>query len=206
MNIARLLISLFLLASLTGCASVSLVDSWKDQQSQTKTYRDILVVGITKDRQTRQVFEEVMVAELRAKGVSATPSYTITGIEEQLSRALVEKAVQTTSVSAVITTRMIDLKNTSRTAVGYEMTTRGVEAYADWYGMGTVSYATFDMKPVEVTTSSTYALQANLFDSATQKLVWIGTTSAVDPKGLITASREYAGVIINTMRKEGILP
>jgi hypothetical protein len=62
------------------------------------------------------------------------------------------------------------------------------------------------MKPVEITTSTTYAMETNLFDTATQKLVWAGTTNAVDPKGTITVSKQYADIIINSMSKEGLIP
>jgi len=206
MFIIRVLVSLLMILPLTGCASVSLVDSWKDQLAPKKGYRDFLVVGITHKKQMRQVFEEVLAAELRKKGVSATPSYTITGVDEDLSRSMIEKVVQATAVDAVITTRLVDLKKKTHTDVGYEMTDRGVATYSDYYGMGTVSYATFDMKPVEVTTSTTYALGTNLFDTATQKLVWAGTTNAVDPQGVITASRQYADVVIKSMSKEGLIP
>jgi len=206
MKIARLLFPLLLLlASLTGCASVSLVDSWKTPVVPKNSYRNFLVVGITQDLQMRMVFEEVLAAELRQKGLTAIPSYTVTGAETKLSREIVVKAVQSTSVDAVITTRVIDRNKKSHTAVGYEMTSRGVSGYADWYGSGMVSYATFDMKPVEVTTSSTYALETHLFDTATQNLVWAGTTNAVDPKGLITVSRLYAGVVIKSLNKEGMI-
>jgi hypothetical protein len=206
MQIIRLILLLVLMAPLAGCAPVSLVNSWKDPLVQKKTYRDFLVVGISHNRQTRQIFEEVLAAELRKKGLSATPSYTVTGVEEQQTRSSIEKAVQATKVDAVITTRLVDMTKKSRTSVGYTMTDRGVDSYVDFYGSGTVSYATFDMKPVEITTSRTYAMETNLFDTATQKLVWAGTTNAVDPKGTITVSKQYADIIINSMSKEGLIP
>jgi uncharacterized protein YceK/N-methylhydantoinase B/oxoprolinase/acetone carboxylase alpha subunit len=206
MFIVRLLVSLLMILPLTGCASVSLVNSWKDQLAPKKSYRDFLVVGITSKWQTRQIFEEVLAAELRKKGISATASYTLTGTEEKLSRSLIEKVVQASGFDAVITARLVDLKKKSHTDVGYTMTSRGYDSYVDFYGTGAVSYATFDLSPVEVTTSKTYAMETNLFDTTTQKLVWAGTTDAVDPKGIITVSKEYAGVVITSLRTEGLIP
>lgn len=197
--------SLLLLISLPGCASVSLVDSWQDRSSPRKSYRSFLVVGISNNTQMRQVFEEVMTAELRKNGASATPSYTVTAAGEQLSRQSVEKAVQTRSVDAVITTRLVDLKDKSHTSGGYVMTDRGVAGYATMYGSGTISYATFDSKPVEITTSRTYAFETNLFDTATQNSVWRGITNAVDPKGVITLSEKHAPVVLNALTREGLI-
>jgi hypothetical protein len=205
MKTTRLLVVLLLLLSLTGCASVSLVKSWREQPVMVTSYRDFLVVGISSNRQMRQVVEEVLAAELIKKGLSATPSYTITGVETKLTRELILKAVQTSNVDAVITTRLVDLKKDTRTESGFVMTDRGVDTYFDMYGAGTVSYATFDMKPVEVTTSTTYALETNLFDTKTEHLVWAGITDAVDPQGVITVSQKFSTIIINELSKEGLI-
>jgi len=205
MQISRLFASLLILLALAGCASVSMLASRKDPAAASKNYRSFLVVGITENRQMRQIFEEVLAAELRKKGLSATPSYTKTGVEAKLSRDLVVKAVQATAVDAVITTRIADTKRATTTDVGYAMTDRGVDGYAGWYGAGTVSYATFDMKPVEITTSTTFALESQLFDTESQKMVWAGITNAVDPKGIITASEKFAAVVINELGKEGLI-
>ena len=205
MKATRLLVVLLLLLSLTGCASVSLVKSWREQPVMVTSYRDFLVVGISSNRQMRQVVEEVLAAELIKKGLSATPSYTITGVETKLTRELILKAVQTSNVDAVITTRLVDLKKDTRTESGFVMTDRGVDTYFDMYGTGTVSYATFDMKPVEVTTSTTYALETNLFDTKTEHLVWAGITDAVDPQGVIMVSQQFSTIVINELSKEGLI-
>jgi hypothetical protein len=206
MQVTRLSVSLLLLLALAGCASVTMVSSVKEQSAAPKSYRSFLVVGITQNLQTRQVFEGVMAAELRKRGLSAVPSYTVTGVEEKLSVALVEKAALAAAVDAVITAKVVDLKRKTHKDVGYAMTERGVDSYAGIYGgVGTVSYATFDMKPVEITTSTTYGLESHLFDTATKGLVWTGTSNAVDPQGLITASEKFAGVVINTLTREGLI-
>ena len=218
MRIIQAPLMLLLLLSLTGCASVSLVASWKDPTAPTKSYRKFFVVGITENRQMRQIFEEVLTVELRKKGLTATPSYTITGIEEKQTKESLEKAVQKSAVDAVITTRVTARKRTTDTRVGYVMTDRGfsnpylgsddvmpIDLYG-FYGASVVSYATFDMKPVEVTDSKTFTLETNFFDSGTNRLVWSGTTTVTNPKGIITASEGFADVVIAALSKEGLIP
>jgi len=205
MHNSRTLLLQLLLLTLAGCASVSMVSSSK-APAATTNYKSFLVVGISENRQMRQVFEEVMAVELRKKGLSATASYTITGVEEKLSRESIIKAVQATAVDAVITTRIADTKRATTKNVGYVMTDRTIDGYASLYGTGgTVSMATFDLKPVEITTATTTALESHLFDTSTQNLVWTGMTNAVDPQGIITASEKFAGVVITTLGKEGLI-
>ncbi len=78
---------------LTGCASVSLVDSWKDAGAPAKRYQKLLVVGVAEKMQMRQVFEEVFSAEIRNRGVTAIRSYLVTGADKNPSRASLEEAV-----------------------------------------------------------------------------------------------------------------
>ncbi len=217
MRITRILL-LLLLLSLTGCASVSMVASWKEPATPTKRYGKILVAGITENRLMRQLFEEVLSGELRKKGVVATPSYTITGVEEKQTRDSLENAVRKTTSDGVLTTRVTSSKKVTDSRVGYVMTSQGFtnpylsnydvlpnDLYG-FYGASVVSYATFDMKPVQVTTSTTFTLETNLFDAITNKMVWSGTTTVTNPKGIITVSEEFADVVMKSMNKEGLIP
>lgn len=218
MRITRTVLLPVLLLTLTGCASVSMVASWKEPAAPQKSYRKLLVAGISENGQMRQLFEEILATELRKKGVSAIPSYTLTGMKEKQSRESLEKAVRAASADAVLTTRVTARKRTADTRVGYVMTDRGFtnpylsdydvmpyDLYG-FYGASVVSYATFDMKPVEVTTATTFTLETNLFDAVTNRMVWSGTSTVVNPKGIITVSEEFAGVAIKSMTREGVIP
>jgi len=196
----RLLLSSSLLLALAGCASVSLRHSAIDSTLPAKHYQKLLIVGIAEKPQMRQIFEEVLAAELEKRGVKGIASYSITGVKETLSRTIVEEAVQKTGADGVITTRMTALKKDSETHTGFIMTDHG---FADGYGVH-VTYATFVHQPVEVILSTEAVLETNLFDSATGRLVWTGSSSAVDPKSIITVSRELAAAVFKAMAKDGL--
>jgi len=198
---SRLLQSSLLLLTLSGCASVSLQHTAKDPTLPAKQYQKLLIVGIAEKPQMRQVFEEVLTSELEKRGVKGIPSYTITGMKEKLSRTAVEEAVRKTGADGVITTRMTALKKDSETHTGFIMTDHG---FADGYGIH-VTYATFVHQPVEVVLSTEAALETNLFDSATGRLAWTGISSAVDPQGIITVSRELAETVFKAMAKDGLI-
>lgn len=197
----RFLLSFLLLFTLAGCASVSLQHSAKDSTLPAKQYQKLLIVGIAEKPQMRQIFEEVLAAELEKRGVKGISSYTITGVKEKLSRPAVEEAVRKTGADGVITTRMTALKKDSDMHTGFIMTDHG---FADGYGVH-VTYATFVHQPVEVVLSTEAALETNLFDSATGRLAWTGSSSAVDPKSIITVSRELAEAVFKAMAKDGLI-
>lgn len=198
---ARLLITSLLVMTLTGCASISLQHSAKDATLAAKQYKKLLIVGITDNPERRQIFEEVLASELQKRGVTAIPSYTITGVTEKLTWAAGEEAVRKTGADGAITTRVVSLKKDTSVNTGFIMTEHG---FADGYGVH-VTYATFIHQPVEVILSTRMAIETNLFDAATGRMVWTGTSSAVDPEGIITASRELAEVIFKSMAKDGLI-
>ena len=200
-NLLQMLVFLLLVMTLTGCASISLQHSAKDATLPAKKYQKLLIVGITEKSERRQVFEEVFAGELQKRGVTAIPSYTITGVTEKLTWAAGEEAVKKTGADGAITTRMIALKKDTSVNTGYVMTSHG---FADGYGVH-VTYATFMHQPVEVLLSTKIAIETNLFDAATGRLVWTGTSSAVDPEGIITFSRGLAEVVFKTMAKDGLI-
>lgn len=199
--LSRFILLLLLPVLLPGCASVSLVNTLRDQGVPVKHYKKLLVVGVAANPQMRQVFEEVFASEVMRKGITGIPSYTITGVNEKPTRASLEEAVKKTGADGVITTRVVGMKKETDARTGFIMTDRGA---TDFYGVP-VTYATFAHMPVEVTLSTEAAIETNLFDSGTGRLVWSGTSSAVNPEGIIKITGELADKVIKAMAKDGLL-
>lgn len=215
-NSVRILLLLLVMTASTGCASISLYNSWKDPAATAKQYRKLLIVGVAEKPQMRQVFEEVFAAEVNKKGFTGIARYTVTGVKDKPSRASLEEAVKKSGADGVITTRMVAMKKDTDVRTGFVMTDRGYTNTAfmgsdmypsslyDFYGAN-VQYATFEHKSVEITLSTKATVETNLFDSATGRLVWSGTSSAVDPEGIITITRDLADSVIKAMTKDGLL-
>ena len=200
-NLLCILLSSLVMAAVSGCASTSLNSTWKEPGASVKQYRKLLVVGIAEKPQMRQVFEEVFAAEFTKSGTSGVASYTITGVKDKPSRVILEDAVKKSAFDGVIITRLVSMKKDKDVRTGYVMTNHG---YTDYYGIP-VTYATFVHQPVEVTLSTKAAIETNLFDAGTGRMVWSGTSSAVDPEGIITISRDLANSVIKAMARDGFL-
>jgi hypothetical protein len=197
----RILSALLAMVILSGCASITLQNSWKDPGVTAKQYRKLLVVGLTDRPQMRQLFEEIFAGEINKNGAIGIASYTLTGAEGKPSQADLESAVKKSGVDGIITTRLVGTKRHSDARTGFVLTGRGREAL---YG-GSVSYATFVHQPVEVTTSTEAAIETNLFDTGTGSMVWSGTSSAMNPEGIINISTTVADIVIKAMTKDGFL-
>ena len=200
-NLHCMLLSLLIMTAVTGCSSISLNSTWKDTGIPAKQYRKILVVGVEDKLLLRQVFEEVFAAEVSKKGAIGVASYTITGVKDKPSRASLEEAVKKSGADGVITARRVSLKENKDVRSGFIMTEHG---FTDFYG-APVTFATFMHQPVEITTSTKMSIETNLFDAGTGLMVWSGTSSAVNPEGIITASKDLADSVIKAMTRDGLL-
>lgn len=206
-HLPKLLIFILLAFSATGCASLSLVSSTLNTTLPAKHYQKLLVVGITEKPEMRQVFEEVFASELRERGLNGIASYSITGINEKPSRDSLAEAVKKSQSDGVIVTRLVSFKRNTEVKTGFIMTDRGIAEYygfSDFYNIP-VTYATFVHQPVEVLRSTKASFETNLFDAVSGRLVWTGRSTAVDPEGTITISRELSRVVFREMSKDGLL-
>jgi hypothetical protein len=77
----------------------------------------------------------------------------------------------------------------------------------DLYGFYTTTMyvGVVESQSVSVTTSTVATIETNLYNSATARMVWSGTSSAVNPDGVVTASERLAGIIIKAMAAAGLI-
>src|SRR5687768_1332862 len=72
-------IGMAMVVGVLGCAAQSeMTDLWKDPSFGSSPVRNVLVVGVRKDPVRRRIWEDAFATELRARGVTATSSYTLT--------------------------------------------------------------------------------------------------------------------------------
>jgi hypothetical protein len=212
MRIPLIPLLMSMLLSISGCASVTMVSTWQQPAAVGHAYRNFLVVGITDVLQTRQIYEGVLAGVLKTKGVSATPSYAVAGVEGKLSREVLEKAVRTAAADAVLTTRLVGTKKETASHVDYVVTGQGyINPYFDDYAVmpldlyGYYGVTFLATQQVQTTLSTAATLEANLFDAATAKMVWSGTINVTNPEDPIKASEDIAAVVVRALNKDGLI-
>ena len=199
---------LFMLA---GCATTSMVDTWRDPNYKGKAFHNFLVVGITKDPGVRRVFEDIFTAELRGRGLQATASYTITPPDQAVTKELLAEAVKKSGADVVVTTRVVNVRQQSSVTPGY------IETYGP--GPGPYSYpymypqrdlygyygASQVIQPPTVQTYEVATLETVLFDVADASMVWSGTSTTFETHQTVTVSKELSRLIIKSLVKAGLI-
>jgi hypothetical protein len=157
-----------------GCSSLKVVETWHKPAAQEHRYKKILILGIARDNTKRVLFENLVVEELRRNQVVAVPGNSVLPVLDidTATRSTILAAVKSSGCDAVLTTRATLVGDTTVTQDGQSAYVYGANVMASHYDF---------MKA---------RLQANLYDIATEELVWSSTLTTFDADKEARVSRD----------------
>ena len=205
--IMRLTGILLAAALLSSCASVSLVDKWRNPGVHTARIQKALVVSITKKDSNRAVYEDLFVNELAAHGVVAVASHTLMPSNAKPERAILDEAVKKSAADAVFTAQTIKVERQTTVQPGFTSTYPGYwypEAFPTWdlYGY----YGSMDAYgPAYISSYDIATIQVNVFDTSSGKLLWAATFQSSEPEKVISVAKDLADKVAKALQKEGLL-
>ncbi|MFN7570332.1 MAG: hypothetical protein ACK5TK_02580 [Betaproteobacteria bacterium] len=202
-NLPLLLAALAAAATLTACASTQVDAVWADPAAAgRKIEAPVLVVGVARDATVRRLFEDQMVAALKARGLAATPSYAATDpITETSGDALLAAARAQgarTLVSSAVTGQETETRVIQQAPPSW-----GVTGFSGWYG----AWYGFSV-PVrtEVRTFQTLLAQTAVSNVATGNVEWTARTRTGSPTNVEREVKGFVDAIVNAMTRSGLLP
>jgi hypothetical protein len=208
-RVIRCLLAITLLAAMGGCANVTLVDSWRDPGFSAKRYQKFIVVNVTGKVLQRQVVEDILAAELRQQGVAAVASHTLMETKGRASQEEIQEAVSQAGSDAIITTRLVKLVKRVEVYPGlppagcyYPGYYRAYPYPYDFYGYYGCA---LPYEPGGTRTLDEAVMETNLYDAATNRMIWSATTSTYDSQSPQNDAAELAGTIIFELRREGFI-
>lgn len=179
----KLLFPALLLALLTGCSpSTQIVKTWTDPSlngATVQTYNKVLVIAQLKDDSSRRIAEDKLVASSPRGNFVASYSYLK---PDQKDQNLLVSDLLKDGIEAIILMRLTDISKTTDFV-------QGTAYYGGWgygggyyggyrgYGYGGGYYAT----PGYYEENKTYYVETSIFDVKTNKMLWSGTTSTLNP-------------------------
>ena len=196
------------LAALASCtASTQLTSSWTDPAASQRSYKKIVVVGVTPKTSSRRMYEDSFVQELQARGITAVSSYSVAG-EGQLEKDAAAAKLKEIGADGVIVTRLVD-QETYQTY--YPPTYSSVAApsayYGGWYGYYSMGYS-YMSTPGYTEENKVFRLETNFYDVLNDKLAWSGLTETTVSSGTApeTEMRPLIDTIVMDMEKHKIVP
>lgn len=217
------LVSFFsLVAILLGsCSSVKVLNSWKSEEVRSMKQKEILVIARTANNKVRKLFEDEMVRQLKAEGLSATASYEkLTQLDpnRKLSEeeiAAVKASFKEQGYNGVVLTVIKEVEDLSKivkeggnysggTYYGYNP-----YYYGGFYGyyMHPQSYPTYgnwEEEKMELKTAYNFVIETlayNLDLAENKQLAAIVTTKLEEPDDLKSTAKTYVKKMTQALKK-----
>jgi len=183
-----------------SCTSTKLTSSWRDPQFTCGPVHKVLAVGVTTDQMRRRQLEDAMVGELGQHDVQAVAGYSVLPQDVgQPTKDQLRSAVQQTGADSLLLVRIVSQE--TRTEVDRPAPPPPV-SYGDYYDWSwDNTYVGSSMYQYQVV-----VVQADLFDTKTEKMIWTGKTQTADPKDVPKEIKKFASVIAGDMAKKKLLP
>ena len=200
---------LMMIALLMGCNATQLTSTWKDAAFAVPNYRQIAVAGILQGvnkRSLREFMERHMSEDLNKMGYRASAISELYGLqalkgikEDEMVAMLREKGFD-----AVITLAVIDIEQMQ----DYMPGNFGYQPYAFYYQRFGWYYGYwFDRiyMPGYYVTNTRYLVEANLYDVATDKLIYSAQSETFNPSSIDNLGHNISIRILNDMKTKGVL-
>jgi hypothetical protein len=182
---------------ISACATRPIAE-WQDE-SFSGPINNLLIIGVSDQETSRRLFEDTFVKELAAHKVKAISSYRLMPIDQVVSRETVEAAIEGQTVDLVLVTRLLGVEEVQAYhPPSYYPYNR---SYSSYYSHGMQYSGAGYYDSYEVLT-----LESNLYDTATQQLVWSMQSENFDPSTPAKVIEQQIGLTIKILSERGLVP
>jgi hypothetical protein len=180
-TIPKLVLCLTMAVYLVSCASsnVSVKETWRSPDAPTKSYKKLLVVGITANHNLRDSFENIFSETLSDHGVEALPSYKLVRDLTQADHIKIKELAEKSGADAVVITHVLSKSEHASyiLATGHAEQRTVVETKSAGNSSTTITMSAVGFSPGEMDSEGA-TLQTRLFDATSTKLVWSAISHA----------------------------
>ena len=189
------------LLALAGCSTANfIVSEWRNPAYVAPVFKTVMVGGLSEQTSVRRNFEDEFLAQLRAAGVDALPSYRHIPDDEKIDDAKLKQVARQTGADALIVARPVKVEQKTEFAPNYypvpSIGIFGRNVGGVWQG----PYA-----GPSVTRYTEYTSETTLYDLNKDEIVWTATLRTSEQENLNTAVKLYVEAVINALKEKNLL-
>lgn len=205
------LIFLFLVIAVACSPATQITGSWKNPSppKNPTAYKSVMITSLSQNLKARQTVENDLASAIAATGVKALkgmesfpPSFT----DKDTDKDELLNKIRKTGVDGIVTVALVNKETESRYvpgSYGYAPVTR-----FRYYGLFSGYYTTW--YPAMVTPGyyeedKIYFIEINFYDAKSEELVWSAQSETYNPGTLSQFSKDFAAVVVERMKKDGVL-
>ena len=179
----------------------AITQSWVTDKPLAAPLKKILVVGVAENVAIRSYYEESLVKDLASKNLVAVSSLSGMPSAEKISKEAFERYFRDQSFDGVLITRPEKLEELPRYVPG----SPGSEMYSSYYGYYTSAYSKVE-DPGGFEYGTLARLETNLFDVASEELVYSCHSNSYVYGNAEQAVKEIARLVTKDLRRAGLIP
>lgn len=193
-------VALTLTVLAAGCATSRMQESYRNAQYKGGPIKSVLVLGMAKKFETRKSFEILFCNDLAKAGIKAEPSYKSLPKGTKLDGNLVKAAAEKLKMQTVM---VVHYRGLERKMQDPKTPPSGPDySSLPYYVPSVYRYVNrSDYAPMK----SYLQLECNLYDVASQELLWTGHSEILDPQNLNKLTDELSDLVVAQLRKDGLL-
>lgn len=199
--------SLFLVAC---SSSTKITGSWRTKDSgKEMTFKRYAVIALSEKHSVRAEVEADLAAVLKSSERSAQRSIDILPPSfkgREMDKDLLLDTLQNAGFDAILIVSLLDVESETRYVPGQASYLPSMRF--GWYGSFWGYYSYWQPRvyqPGYYTEDKVYYIEVNLYDIASESLIWSAQSETWNPSDLHTASKEFAQKVAKQMRKDGLL-
>ncbi len=185
----------------SGCASTPmLVSQWTNPAYESPSFKRIAVSCVDGHISIRRNCEDEFVAQLRAAGVDALPSYRSFPEDAKLDETKMKQMAKEAGADGALIVRPVRVEEKTEVSPtyfpspGFGIFGRHVSATRyGWYGVP------------RVYRYEEYTSEATLNDLRKNEVVWSGTLKTTAPDNVDSAIKTYVGNVIGALKDKNLL-
>jgi hypothetical protein len=177
---------------LSGCASTTLLSTWREPGVGQLSFQKVLVIAPSHDPSLRRAAEEELAR--RIKRAQAIPSYTLIPEAELENDEAVRARAKSEGFDGVVVMRVVSVDKQATWVPG--AWTGRYYAYGGW--------PAYDPGQIQI---NTYVrVETNVYSARDDKLVWASASRTTNPSNVNSLVASTAKAVGKEMKKQGLIP
>jgi len=205
----KIVLLLLLALSMSGCGPTQkIIGSWADPEATSMgPYKKAFVIVLSQNKDANYYIESQMSNTLRSKGFQVVqctelfpPNFSLS---QDFTREQLAEALKESGCDAVLTLALLDAKIVESYHPGTVYYPMNYGYYGSYYGYYNYYYPQV-YSPGYYSVDKTYYLETNLYDLASDKLLWSVQSEAKNPADLDAWFKDYAPLLMNHLKSKGL--
>jgi hypothetical protein len=193
---------------LSACSTSSeITATWQNPEASVTNFDKVLVLGMSENLQARTAVETAMANRLQARGVNvvravdAFSPQVIKDAAEDKQRALA--LLRENDIDGLLIVRLLDSKEEEYWVPGSTYY-QPMPYYGGWYPYWSTSYRTV-YDPGYMARSTQIFLESNLYDVASEELLWSAQSRTDDPSDAADLAESFSEKVVAALAGSGVV-